>query len=126
MTSGRCFREAVCAKLGCAPEAYAQTVFWHCLYSHARLPAKVLARLRPNFFEDDLDLIRVVDDAETRAAFRREMDLHRYHHPLQGFLREVLRIRVSGKKLTHLATQVLPRGSGDKGFAQPSDHTAAP
>lgn len=102
------FKEAVCAKFGCAPEQYVQTVFFHTLYDHARWPARLLLRFDPKFFRDDFDLIESLAPLKAYCPIRREInyfrELYRPHGPLRGDLH----IRVSSAKLRALAQELLP------------------
>ena len=107
------FQAAICAKFGCAPEAYAETVFWRCLYPHAHTAARILGSVWPQFFQADRELIRELGATASRNAFGKELDAHRYHHPPDGFLRGTLKLRVSGRRLMALAIELLPRPPGD-------------
>ncbi|MEI7731641.1 MAG: hypothetical protein WCO56_18855 [Verrucomicrobiota bacterium] len=82
-------------------------MFWRCLYTHARIPARILWVVRPKIFADELDLIEVVGTAESFAELSRELASHRYHYPPRDFFRRELAIRVSGKKLARLASKVM-------------------
>lgn len=112
------FKHAVCAKFGCQPEGYVMAVFWHCLYTHARRPVRVLYFFWPKLFADDVDLIQALGKHDSCAGIRREMEVHRYHYPPTGIVREGLRLRVSGKKLAELAKELLPRKPGDTAFLE--------
>lgn len=100
------FKDGVCAKFGCKPEDYAASVFWHCLYPHARLAAKIMWGTK--FFQQDLDLIADIATTDAWSIFRRELEVYRYHNPPNGILRDLLRIRVSTHRLSKLAYELLP------------------
>jgi len=102
----RDFRDAVCQKFGCAPEAYADTVFSQCLFAHAAWPAKLIRRLRPGYFDSDFQLIRRVASCTTLRQLQRDVDSQRHHHPPHTLLRRWLRIRLSGQRVIILGARV--------------------
>ena len=112
------FQAAVCARFGCAPEAYAETVFQHTLFGHARWPSRLLRRLWPKFFADDFILIAGLAKLDSRGAIRRMVNAERYHCPPEGFLRHDLYLRVSGNKLCALANELFPPQPENTGFVR--------
>ena len=100
------FHEAVCERFGVAPEAYEQEVFWRCFFPSALGPGKMLWLVNPAYFHDDLQLIRDVADCMSVNEVRGELNDHRYHRPIRGFLRRVLHVRVSGQRLVDVASLV--------------------
>lgn len=100
------FRQACCEFFGCMPEEYEQAVFWHCLHDHALVPAKIIWRLSRSFFAWDLQLVRTVANATAISELEQEINNYRYQYRVSGILRRQFRIRLSGQKLLHLATQV--------------------
>ena len=114
------FQEAVCAKFGCAPEAYAESVFRHTLYAHGRWLALRLAKAWPKLFADDFDLIEAVGKCDSRGAIRRELEAHRHHYPPDGLLCRDLHLRLSGQKLLALADDLLPSHPERTGWVRPA------
>jgi hypothetical protein len=109
MSAAGRFSSAYCAKHRCPVEAFESRVFWRCLYRHA-LPVAGLIRLfRPDYFTDDLRTIRQLGQVRNAAEFRQEVDAFGYLNRRHGgWDRRRLRIRVSGKRLMSLMSDVLP------------------
>jgi len=94
------------------PEAsvpFEEGVFWDALYSHARVPARILWRLWPSYFERDLDLVRRTGAATSLNELKFEIDNFRYQHPEFGLLRRALKVRVSGQRIMKLARPLMPK-----------------
>lgn len=102
------FQTAVCEKLGCTAESYAEAVFWHCLHPAGRLLAPWVLPRWGSHTADDFALIRRLAQCKTQGEVWREIDYHRFHRPPQGLLQNWLRLRVSLTKLMELAGQLLP------------------
>ncbi len=107
----RRFSDAVCEHFRCAPGAYAETVFWHCLYPHAVLPARLIRWFIPDYFDSDFELIRLVANSTESVQLRAEVRLHQMEPPPGILLRRLLRLRLSGQRLINLGGHV---------FAQPT------
>jgi hypothetical protein len=103
----RSFRDAVCQHFRCAPEAYGETVFSHCLYPHATWPARLIRRFIPDYFYSDFELIRLVANKTEAEELRTEVRLHRFEYPPETLLRRFLRVRLSGQRLLDLGDQLL-------------------
>lgn len=105
--SGRTLRETFCQHHKCAPADFERKVFWRCLYRHAVPLASVLRALDPAFFEEDATMIRQVGFAtDLREVDASLKDYHYVNHARRHWLRTGLRIRVSGRRVRHLAEQV--------------------
>jgi hypothetical protein len=102
------FREACCETFGTSFGAYEEEVLWRCFYPKAVLPGKLLRRINPRCFDPDLELVRQIAECTTVNEIRAEMGDFRYHRPLCGFLRKVLRVRLSGQRLVNLGARLLP------------------
>jgi len=100
----RCFREVYCQKTHCDSRRFRRRVFWRCLYPHALFITPVLLLAEPELFAPDLDLIKEVGEAvdieEAAADINAFLDTCKLNG---GLLHQHLRIRISGKKLLHLA-----------------------
>src|ERR1041384_5730148 len=103
--TNRTFRQTYCERFNIAPEAFERAVFWQCLYPHEGLLARVIERLRPGFFDGDLELIRTVGDCTSSADVSVEVGDYRYHQPPTGVWRRVIRVRVSGQRLLDLSAK---------------------
>lgn len=101
------FREACCEKLGIPTEAFEERVLWQCLHPRGLLPGKWQWRFNRAYFDTDVELIHAVGDCASLSDIRGEMDNHRYHHPVSGFRRRILRMRVSGQRLTDFAAKFI-------------------
>ncbi len=117
------FREAVCRKFGCAPEAYPETVFSHCLYPHAAGSVKLIRWLKPDYFAADFELIHQIATVTEMRQVRAEVENHRYHNPSATLLRRFLRIRLSGRRVIQLADQIFARPPAATSFASPLSET---
>src|SRR5262245_37569598 len=109
------FQTLFCERFRCPLSEYQEKAFWECLYWHARLFAPVLRRLKPDFFTPDFDFIRYLGNAsgfrEARANAADFRDGAR-----RNFLRNALKIRVSGRKAARLAQRLFseaPQTSGN-------------
>lgn len=100
------FREAVCDRFGVAPAGYEQEVLWRCFFPSTLGIGKLLWLVKPDYFRDDLELIRDVADCVSVNEVRTELNDHRYHRPIKSFLRRILRVRVSGQRLVDMASLV--------------------
>jgi len=99
-----------CARLACPPEEYEERMFHRCLTWQARLAAPWLRRLKPGFFETDLRLIRDLGLAASPQDIKASVGYFRKRNQAAaGSLRISLKLRVSGRKATLLARQLLAR-----------------
>lgn len=101
------FREAVCERFDISPDAYEQELLWRCFFPSALALGKLLWLVNPDYFNEDLELIRNVADCVRVAEVRLELNNHRYHRPLRGLAQRILRLRISGQRLVELATLVM-------------------
>jgi hypothetical protein len=101
------FQEVVCKKLHCAPGAYVEMVFSHCLYPHSKWLSYLIHNLYPSHFAMDFELIEEVASFTKLETLRARVEAHRYHHPPVSSLPRFLRVRISGWRLICLAGQVL-------------------
>jgi hypothetical protein len=115
------FREACCERFGISPEAFEEEVLWRCCYHRAMLLGTLIRHVNQRYYDLDLELIRQIADCTTVGEMRAEMTEFRYHHPIRGYLRKVLRIRLSGQRLVDLGAKLLPENSHPEGDAHPGD-----
>lgn len=97
------FKEAYCAHFDCPPERYEESLFWRAIFRHAVPLALIIRRFDPDFFHEDLDLIREVGAMSSQAIFRNEINYF-YGRNLRDkrWLRTGLRVRISGNRMMHL------------------------
>jgi hypothetical protein len=101
-----------CERYGCAPDEFERRVFWRCLYRHALPLAGVIWACNPEFFKTDLQAIRLIGTATSAREVLAEVNSLRDDPRTRSrFLRESLRIRISGKRLLRLAAAVLHHGN---------------
>ena len=93
------FRELYCERRRLDPSQFEEEVLHRSLYPHARLVSWPLRCLNRNYFGADRDFIRGVGGLTCRLDFRSEMSEYFYHPGNRGFLRRVLRLRVSAGQL---------------------------
>ncbi len=101
------FKEAVCRALPCPPEQYEARVFWRCLYPHAYPFAFIIHHFRPEYFEDDYDLIRQVADVRHPGVFSTEMNFfHGRSIRHRSWWRRKFMLRVSGQRMIDLKNRI--------------------
>lgn len=99
----------MCHRFGVPPERYVQEVFRRCVFPWTLPLARLLWRLRPAYFRQDLELIESVADCTSVSEVRAEVNSFRAYYRPKGFARRVLHLRVSGHRLVRLAAQVFQR-----------------
>jgi hypothetical protein len=101
------FKTLFCERFNCPPADYEARAFGWLLYRHARVVARLIRSMWPEFFERDFEFLRalgrVTDAREADAEAMLFRDTEHYHG---GFLRRRWRIRVSGRKATALASEL--------------------
>jgi hypothetical protein len=99
------FQLLFCERFGCPICEYQERAFRQCLYWHAKPLAAILRRLNPDFFAEDFKFIRYLGEAdEVREASANVADFR--DGTKRTFLRNTMKIRVSGRKATRLAQQL--------------------
>lgn len=103
----RPFREAFCLRFDFPPDRYETALFWRSLHRHALLPALLLYRRRPEFFEEDFALVREVASARDNKLFVNELNFF-YGRNLRdkNWVRKTFAIRISAKRLLRLKKQL--------------------
>ncbi len=101
------FHFLFCERFRCPPAEFQHRVFKRCFYSHARLLAPVLRKVRPEFFTEDFKFIHYLAEAtDLREALACAADFQDANMARRNFWRTGLRIRVSGRKAARLAEVV--------------------
>ncbi|MGC8828923.1 MAG: hypothetical protein ACP5K7_13815 [Verrucomicrobiia bacterium] len=101
------FKSDVYNYFGRYKDDYYKTVFYHCLYPHAVLPAKILMKIRPSLFIDDFELLRMVANATHPDEIIDIVTNFNYENPPRGILRGLFRIRISPERLIRFATKIM-------------------
>lgn len=100
------FRELYCEHHGVAYERFERVLLWRCLHWQAR-PFYWLMWVNRDYYSADFEFIRGVGDLRGRRDFRNEAAEFHYHPGNRGFLRTVLRMRVSSKRLQSVFERVV-------------------
>jgi hypothetical protein len=107
------FQTLFCQKFRCPEAAYEARAFRKCLYWQGKLFAPVIRKLRPQFFDADLQFIRYLGAATgLREANAELADFHEVNRAKSNFWRKALRIRVSGRKAGALAQRLFSAQGG--------------
>jgi hypothetical protein len=108
------FRDLFCAKFKCAPEEFETGVLWHCIHPRTLALAKLIWRVNPEHFLQDLELIHHVQEVTSLEDLKTEYNAFSYHHPNLGLLRKNLKVRISGQRLTNLAGKLFGNTAEDR------------
>lgn len=92
------FRELYCEHHGITDERFERVLLWRCLHWTAR-PWYWLLWVNRDYYTADFDFIRGVGDLRSRRGFHDEVSEFHHHPGNRGFLRTVLRMRISSKRL---------------------------
>lgn len=105
-TNRKPFRSCFCDRYNCPDSEYEARALIKCLYLRARFLAPVLRFYQPSLFDQDFELIRRL--GKTTGRLEANSEILRFHdlNLEAGFLRGVLRLRVSGRKASQLAARL--------------------
>ena len=101
------FLHNYCRAQHCAPADYQRRVLNACLYPAARVLAPFINLIAKDFFAPDRALVDAVAHCTTMAAIREEMHHYFINPENAGFLRSKAKLRLSTKRLQHLAAHHL-------------------
>jgi hypothetical protein len=102
------FKTAFCDRFDSPPENFEERVFWSAMHPEVKPMAFLIRCLWPKFFAPDLDCIRRLATAESKDEVRAIINSFQYDPSFKrGFFRGFLRVRISGRRLTRLASRVL-------------------
>ena len=100
------FRELFCERFGCGESEYRERALQMCLYPQARWLAPLLRKLQPDFFASDLQFLDYLGKAPNMREAQVEVSNYsQANQLLRSFLRQKLRLRVSGRRAARLAAQ---------------------
>jgi hypothetical protein len=106
--AGLDFQHLFCERFGCPEAQYEERAFKRCLYWHARLLAPFLRFLSPDLFAQDLKFIRYLGAATDWQEAKTDVNnFHVFNEGKTIFWREAFRLRVSGRKASDLARELL-------------------
>ena len=102
------FQYLFCQRFGCQPSEYEARAFKECLYWHARFLAPIVRRVKPDFFEEDSRLVSHLGRATSLPEVDGEIQRFRHAGGKElSFWRMTLRLRVSSRKASRLAHELL-------------------
>lgn len=102
------FRELYCARCRIEAKDFEQHLFLRALYPSARLLHRLLSEeSRRRNFELDFEFVRAVGLLHSRRAFRDESSEFARDPANRGFLRQVLRLRVSGQRVRAIVDEIM-------------------
>jgi hypothetical protein len=104
------FAERYCSAHGVGNRDFIESVLVHSLYPQARL-LRPLLRLFPYYFKPDREFIASVGGLRRMRDFDREVFAYVNDPDNRGFLRRVLRLRVSAGRLNGIMWSTLRDGS---------------
>lgn len=97
-------RDLFLSSTSCPPEEFEREVLFHCAHTPALV--RLAWQLDPDFFLNDLQLIRAAGLSRTFSDCRHEVEAFRRANPPRGFVRKTLRVRLSGQKLLKMASRL--------------------
>jgi hypothetical protein len=101
------FRTAYARHFGCAEDVFEEKLFWHCLPPSGRPVAALAELLNPSFYHPDFQCLYLVGEALNMDEIRAEANkIREAWHLRKGFVRGVLRARLSGRRLIAIAGSV--------------------
>jgi hypothetical protein len=106
--STRDLRWLFCERFNCPATEFEERALRKCLFLHARIIAPLLRWANPRCFERDLLFIHYFGNAKNLQEVAVEVGALHDHDLQQPFGRNVLRIRISGRKASHLAAKLFP------------------
>jgi hypothetical protein len=107
------FRELYCEQRQIGSEQYEADLVKRCLHRRARLVYWLLGMNR-EYTSPDYDFVRSVGELQSRRQFRDEAAEYFYHPGNSGFLRKVLRLRVSSHRLQAIFEDLIAPGDSPK------------
>src|SRR4051812_39194073 len=91
------FRQAFCERFSKSKDVFEERLFWDAIPPTVRPIGRVVRYLSPDFFQVDFDFIRKLAAAESQREVARMVNNVRFDPRFsRGFLRSVLRVRISG------------------------------
>lgn len=99
------FCERFCEQFGGGEAEFEMGVFWRCVKPQV-LRRVIVTGVNLSVLVEDLELIQAVKNLNSLDEIAMEINLFRYQHPVNGLLRQVFGIRVSGQRLMNLAAEL--------------------
>jgi len=109
MTWPKSFRDACCEHFECSSDDFGRLVFRRGVHRRALPLTALIYDLNRSYFEKESDTIGYLGNTRSAEEFRAEVATYRsYYRRRGGFLRKVLCLRLSGKRLMDLLNEVSP------------------
>ena len=106
------FRDACCRYFDCERDEWESYVFRECLYGHARLLWWLFRWMNPSAVESDYEFLRFIGGStESKSIMNEAAGYHYENRMRRGYLRNKLKMRLSGERLIQLSIEVF----GEKG-----------
>lgn len=116
---GKELKDLFCERFHCRPSDYEARAFKMCLYWHARPFARMIQKIDPNFFTEDYKFIRYLGMAKRSRDINAEMlEFQDSNRAKWRFLRNGLRMRVSGRKAAAVAKMLLSQSQENRGGSE--------
>ena len=109
------FAELFCGHHRLPPEKYAEVMARHCLYRRTLVVWPLLRLLHKGYFDADLDFISNVGLLRQPEDLKDEINAFFRHRGNRGFLRRVLRLRVSARRVGHTVQTLMPASAHGRG-----------
>ncbi len=101
------FQAAFCEQFRCLPAEYERVLLGRVFYFHARLLAPFLRWLNPDFFEEDLAIVRDLADMTNPEIIGSELSFfHGRNVRDTNWVRKTFLLRVSAGKLRRICIRV--------------------
>ena len=112
----RDFRSAFCAHYHCPNEDFERTALLKVLHRRSLPLAWIILRVAPSYFAADYQILRHFGALTRKSNFYSDaLDVRHDYSRLQasGFLRRVLKMRISGQRLLKVASEIWQKPNGD-------------
>ena len=123
------FQSAFCQHYGYSAEEYERGLFRRGFYFHARLLSPILRWFNPNFFDEDLAVVRDLADMTSPEIIGGELSFfHGRNVRDKNWLRKTLLLRLSVGKLRRICARVcrqMPTAGAPAPFSNASRSTPA-
>jgi hypothetical protein len=103
----RTFKEAYCDYFRCRPDRFEKSLFRRGLNPHARPLALLIRWFAPDYFREDLALIRELGEIKNPSLFNYELNVFKGRIQRENkWLKRTCLIRVSGRRLARIRTRI--------------------
>ena len=101
------FRERYCRAYNCTETEFEEHLLAKVLFKRARLLQKILTPLNGDFLHAERVLVRHVGKNEAIRETQLDVDFYQHKYVVGSFLREDLKVRISGVRLLQIAKRLL-------------------